>query len=191
MFCPKCGENYNEAEPRCPWCDAENPIFAEPKSLEPDEGDSPEPEIKAAEEKEECLTYKPKSWKQNAFTAYFFACYFVAFFLGFFGILILLSFEKEFIVVGLLILSIPATIFFELYDSKNWVNEIKLFKDRFVLCTRYDEIIFSIDSTEPYKIENDVFGRKIFVFCQNGQYYHINEREFPEVAEIMKKLYCS
>ena len=111
--------------------------------------------------------------------------------MGFFGILILLSFEKEFIVVGLLILSIPATIFFELYDSKNWVNEIKLFKDRFVLCTRYDEIIFPIDSTEPYKIENDVFGRKIFVFCKEGQYYHINERGFPEVAEIMKKLYCS
>lgn len=75
------------------------------------------------------------------------------------------------------------------YRHSKTVLGIKWFKDRFVLCTRYGEKTFLFDKTELRKTKCNDNGVRTFIFRKNGMSFIVSERNFSEVAEMMRMLY--
>ena len=69
------------------------------------------------------------------------------------------------------------------------VFEIRWYKDRFVLFTRFGEMTFSFDRSELHKAKRDERGARLFIFKKGWSFFVVDERIFPEVAEMMKNLY--
>jgi len=178
MICPKCGEKFDYYESCCPWCGAPKPV----------EERNPAGDVSPSEEKEEdCVTFEsPRKFGSAIFTS---LCYIGALFMAILGAIIFFAAEGKFSLVGLFFFFGAISIIVDVFYSGNCVCEIKWYKDKFVICTRSDEFTFTFDKDELYKIENDAFGGKIFVFCKDKQCFYVNERIFPEVVEAMKKVY--
>ncbi len=124
------------------------------------------------------------------FQSLFFLSYVAAVLLAILGMFIFFAVDGKASLLGILFLFVPFSVYYDLSDSKNCVCEIKWYKDKFVICTRSDEFTFTFDKDELYKIENDAFGGKIFVFRKDKQCFYVNERIFPEVVDAMQKIYC-
>ena len=69
------------------------------------------------------------------------------------------------------------------------VFEIRWYKDKFVLCTRFGEKTFSFDKSELNKTKRDEKGALMFFFKKGRWSFVVDERVFPEVAEMMKTHY--
>ena len=69
------------------------------------------------------------------------------------------------------------------------VFEIRWYKDRFVLFTRFGEMSFSFDRSELHKTKRDERGARLFIFKNGWKSFIVDERIFPEVAGMMKNLY--
>ena len=69
------------------------------------------------------------------------------------------------------------------------VFEIRWYKDRFVLFTRFGEKSFSFDRSELHKTKRDERGAHLFIFKNGWKSFIVDERIFPEVAGMMKNLY--
>ena len=69
------------------------------------------------------------------------------------------------------------------------VFEIRWYKDRFVLFTRFGEKSFSFDRSELHKTKRDERGALMFFFKKGRWSFVVDERVFPEVAEMMKTHY--
>lgn len=184
MICPKCGEPYEDDMPRCLWCGAPKPVAKQ------NSADSALPQVKTEpmENKEEYVSYV--SPRNVGFSIFVFLSYVAAVLLAILGMFIFFAVDGKASLLGILFLFVPFSVYYDLSDSKNCVCEIKWYKDKFVICTRSDEFTFTFDKDELYKIENDAFGGKIFVFRKDKQCFYVNERIFPEVVDAMQKIYC-
>lgn len=82
-------------------------------------------------------------------------------------------------------------IFFgvDAYRNSKQIFEIRWFKDKFVFCTRYGEKSFSFDKSELQKMKSNDNGFRRFVFKKNGISFVVDEHDFPQVVEMMGKLY--
>ncbi|WP_173383568.1 hypothetical protein [Fibrobacter succinogenes] len=69
------------------------------------------------------------------------------------------------------------------------VFEIRWYKDRFVLFTRFGEKSFSFDRSELHKTKRDERDALMFFFKKGRWSFVVDERVFPEVAEMMKTHY--
>lgn len=69
------------------------------------------------------------------------------------------------------------------------VFEIRWYKDKFVLCTRFGEKAFSFDKSELQKTKRDEKGTLMFFFKKDRGSFVVDERVFPEVAAMMKTHY--
>ena len=69
------------------------------------------------------------------------------------------------------------------------VFEIRWYKDKFVLCTRFGEKAFSFDKSELQKTKRDEKGALMFFFKKDRGSFVVDERVFPEVAAMMKTHY--
>lgn len=69
------------------------------------------------------------------------------------------------------------------------VFEIRWYKDKFVLCTRFGEKMFSFDKSELQKTKRDEKGALMFFFKKDRGSFVVDERVFPEVAAMMKTHY--
>lgn len=192
MICPECGERYNFYEPQCPWCGAAKPV---PEKKLPDGKSRQQLEDKpaAVEDEEEYLTYKSRKKK------YYSPFEIVARYVGgilctIIGVSLLFSMlEESTYVAGVIFLVVAVGFFWDAFHSLDVVREIKWYKDRFVLCTCYEEEAFYFDKAKPYKIDTylylNLFPRKVFIFRKKQKKFYIYETEFPELGEAMKRLY--
>ena len=101
--------------------------------------------------------------------------------------------EESTYMVGVIFLVVAVVFFWDAFHSLDVVREIKWYKDRFVLCTCYEEEAFYFDKAKPYKIDTylylNLFPRKVFIFRKKQKKFYIYETEFPELGEAMKRLY--
>ena len=77
----------------------------------------------------------------------------------------------------------------EAYRNSKQIFEIRWFKDKFIFCTRYGEKTFSFDKSELQKMKRNDKGFRRFVFEKNGISFVVDEHDFPQVVEMMGKLY--
>lgn len=191
MHCSRCGDLYLVEKPRCPWCDAPNPLYKKRSA----KLDLPESAFKKiVNEKKGYTTYKPLrlhvSGLDMEFRISFLAICILALFVWW--MVLLFTLEEIFgkISIFLLLLVFILLLLDACYKSSRQVHRILWYKDKFALWTYYRKKIFSFDRSELYKIKSAGFGRKKFVFRKHGAIYVVDERDYPEVAEKMKKLYC-
>ena len=69
------------------------------------------------------------------------------------------------------------------------MREIKCCKDEFVLCACFEKTNLPFDQMDLWKKRYNILGRRILVFYKNEGIFFIDERDFPEVVEMMDKLY--
>ena len=211
MICPKCGEKYEDDMPRCLWCNAPNPNYAERTELSdmtlpnaknemvrPAEKKKFEVNLKFERKqnnlnfdvKNDCITYKlsKSSHFFNVLGMMFLASYVLFSIVDWLGNLDILFVDKmrplwPIIVCANLLFSFATYIF-----SKK-ILAIKWFKDKFVLCTRYGEKLCSFDKSETHRIGIGRFGESYVVFKKNSQTFCIDERDFPQVVKMLCKIY--
>jgi hypothetical protein len=184
MICPKCGEKYEDDMPRCLWCDASNPV----EERNPAGDDSPKEE--SQEKEDECITFESKRDHDGAFEiARQHVCSILILCLGLF----LFRTDDMFCLVFSLFFVIGAPfIFLNARFSAKVVHKVKCYKDRFVLCTCYDEMAFSFDKANRPEMKISVFDGYNTIVFQNSQYrktFIVCERDFPEVVVAMKRVY--
>jgi len=181
MFCPECGEKFNYDEPKCPWCGALKPVSEKKQDNSSSE---------SAEEK--CLTYKSRKEYYNAYQM-------VLRYLSSFVCAMLVAFCAGAQDNGVRMLSIfffvgAVVIFIDVHRSLNVVREIKWYENRFELSTCHEKGTFFFNTATPYKVRTLKFRsvrRYMFVFQERNRNFCIDELDFPELAEAMKRLYCS
>ena len=121
------------------------------------------------------------------------AGYFVSFFvLVFYGILQVGLLDEASSDVGYGVFSFLfafLSLFIAFYRAMD-VLEIKWYKDKFVLCTRFGEKEFSFAKSELYKTKCNENGTRMFVFKKGIMPSIVDERSFPKAVEMMKDLYC-
>ena len=80
-------------------------------------------------------------------------------------------------------------VLYGMYASFKTVFEIKMYKDKFVLCTYCGEKVFFVDRTELDKIRI-VQGYTVLVFKNNIMSFNVDERDFPKVVDLLKSIYA-
>ena len=82
-------------------------------------------------------------------------------------------------------------IFFlvDAYRCSKAILEIRWYKDKFVLCTRYGEKTFLFDKLGLCKMKCNDNGFRMFIFKKNGISLVVDEHDFPQVVEMMNVLY--
>ena len=184
MICPKCGEKYDYYEPCCPWCGAPKPI-EESKTV-----GNVSPMDESQENEDECVTFESKREHDGAFEI---ARQHVCSILSLcFGCLLFRIDDMFGLFFSLFFLIGAPFIFLYARYSAKIVHKVKCYKDRFVLCTCYDELAFSFDKVSRPEMKNSVFEGCNTIVFQNSQYrktFIVCERDFPEVAVAMKKFY--
>lgn len=199
MICPECGERYNFYEPRCPWCETPNLNHDKQQKADEAEGSAPETAVEAAaetaadnvEEEEECLTYKSR--KKNESAIQIVLRYMGALVLAIIGVSCLLSSVDGAFVAAAVFLTMAAIFFIDAFYSLDVVREVKWYDDHFVLCTCYEKASFPFATAKPYKVHSFkvfIFSHSVFIFRKNNRKFYIDESDFPELAEAMKRLYC-
>lgn len=121
------------------------------------------------------------------------AGYFVSFFVFvFYGILQVGLLDESSSDVGYGVFSFLfafLSLFIAFYRAMD-VFEIRWYKDKFVLCTRFGEKEFSFAKSELYKTKCNENGTRMFVFKKGIMPSIVDERSFPKAVEMMKNLYC-
>lgn len=189
MICPECGERYNFYEPRCPWCGAAKPVEKE----KPDEGEkSPGYQVEKAPEKEVLLSYKCQKEYKGKFRIVSNYISFAVCLLVFFVIMGVIAVEpvgiKGWFFLFCFFIGCVA-LFVDPFYSARVVREIKCCKDEFVLCACFEKTNLPFDQMDLWKKRYNILGRRILVFYKNEGIFFIDERDFPEVVEMMDKLY--
>ena len=190
MICPECGERYNYYEPQCPWCDAAKPVEEE-KS---DEGAEPSgSQIENAPEKEVFFTYKARKrhgGKILLVCKYCIALFVFMVFISMLGELFRQPITKDLLLTVFIPLAVSVAFFFDAGYSIKVVREIKCRKDDFVLYRLNDEAVLPFGKTDILKkrYRTGLF-RHMYVFVIDKEIFYVDEDEFPEVAEMMDKLY--
>ena len=184
MVCPKCGEKFDYYEPCCPWCGASKPV-EEPKSA-----GNVSPMEESSEKEDECVTFESKRDHDGAFEiARQHVCSILSLCLGLF----LFRTDDMFcLVLSLFFVIGTPFIFLNARFSAKVVHKVKCYKDRFVLCTCYDEMAFSFDKANRPEMKISVFDGYNTIVFQNSQYrktFIVCERDFPEVVVAMKRVY--
>ena len=199
MICPECGERYNYYEPKCPWCGAAKPNQAKPQKADEVEDGAPETAVETAaetaadnaEEEDECLTYKSR--KKNESAIQIVLRYVGALILAIVGVSCLFSSVDGVFVAAAVFLAMAAILFIDAFHSLDVVREVKWYDDHFVLCTCYEMASFPFATAKPYKVHSFkvfIFSHSVFIFRKNNRKFYIDESDFPELAEAMKRLYC-
>ena len=82
-------------------------------------------------------------------------------------------------------------IFFwvDAYRCSKAILEIRWYKDKFVLCTRYGKKTFLFDKLGLCKMKCNDNGFRMFIFRKNGISLVVDEHDFPQVVEKMNVLY--
>lgn len=190
MICPECGERYNFYEPKCPWCGAAKPVEKE-KS---DEGAEPSgSQIENAPEKEVFFTYKAR--KRHGGKVLMVGKYCIALFLFMVFVCMLGQLFREpitkYLLLGTFIpLAVSVGFFFDAGYSIKVVREIKCRKDDFVLYRLNDEAVLPFGKTDIQKKKyRSGLVSHLYVFVIDKEIFYVDEDDFPEVAEMMDKLY--
>lgn len=184
MICPKCGEKYNFYEPQCPWCGA-------PKSVDeqkPTEDISPKDE--SQEKEDECITFDSKREHEGRFEIL--RDYFCSLFGICLGLYLFRVDDMFFLVVSLLFLIWSLYVIIYMHYSLKFVRKVICYKDRFVLCSCFDERAFSFDKANRPEKKFSVLGGGNTMVFRNSQYretFIVCEFDFPEVVDAMKKVY--
>ena len=190
MICPECGERYNYYEPQCPWCGAAKPAEKE----KPDEGaEHSDSQIENAPEKEVFFTYKARKrhgGKILLVCKYCIALFVFMVFISMLGELFRQPITKDLLLTVFISLAVSVAFFFDAGYSIKVVREIKCLKDDFVLYRLNDEAVLPFGKTDILKkrYRTGLF-RHMYVFVIDKEIFYVDEDEFPEVAEMMDKLY--
>ena len=184
MVCPKCGEKFDYYEPSCPWCGAPKPV----------EEQKPAGNVslmeESSEKEDECVTFESKRDHDGAFEiARQHVCSILSLCLGLF----LFRTDDLFCLVLSLFFVIGAPfIFLNARFSAKVVHKVICYKDRFVLCSCFDERAFSFDKANRPEKKFSVLGGGNTMVFRNSQYretFIVCEFDFPEVVDAMKKVY--
>lgn len=184
MICPKCGEKFDYYEPSCPWCGASKPV----EDQKPAGDDSPKEE--SQEKEDECITFESKREHDGRFEIVRqHVCSILSLCLGLF---LFRTDDMYFLVASLLFLIGAPYLFFDTLHSIKIVRKVKCYKDRFVLCSCFDERAFSFDKANRPEMKLSVFEGGYTIIFRNSQYrktFIVCERDFPEVVKAMKNVY--
>ena len=190
MICPECGERYNYYEPHCPWCGAAKPVEKE----KPDEGAEPSgSQIENAPEKEVFFTYKARKKRDGKILLvckYCIALFVFMVFVCMLGELFRQPITKNLLLTVFIPLAVSVVFFFDAGYSIKAVREIKCRKDDFVLYRLNDEAVLPFGKTDILKkrYRTGLF-RHMYVFVIDKEIFFVDEHDFPEVAEMMDRLY--
>ena len=80
-------------------------------------------------------------------------------------------------------------ILLSILSTSRTVLEIRWYKDKFVLRTYYGKKEFSFNKAELYKVKRSKHNGKKFMFKKNMLTFVVDERDYPEVAKKMAKIY--
>ena len=184
MICPKCGEKFDYYEPCCPWYGASKPV----EEQKPAGDDSPKEEYQ--EKEDECITFESKREHDGRFEIV--RRYVYSFFSLCAGLFLFRTDDMFCLVLSLFFVIGAPFIFLNARFSAKVVHKVKCYKDRFVLCTCYDEMAFSFDKANRPEMKISVFDGYNTIVFQNSQYrktFIVCERDFPEVVVAMKRVY--
>jgi len=190
MICPECGERYNYYEPHCPWCGAAKPVEKE----KPDDGAEPSgSQIENAPEKEVFFTYKARKKRDGKILLvckYCIALFVFMVFVCMLGELFRQPITKNLLLTVFIPLAVSVVFFFDAGYSIKAVREIKCRKDDFVLYRLNDEAVLPFGKTDILKkrYRTGLF-RHMYVFVIDKEIFFVDEHDFPEVAEMMDRLY--